>query len=87
MDTTLKPDFFYYLRYIPDKGWDVRKEGLRHAIRHFEHKEEAVEYAQKLAAKNKAGLAIPKGQERLIGFGTRYIIYADPHRWDEDMND
>ncbi len=77
----------YYLRYIPDNGWDVRKEGSVHAIRHFKYKEEAVQYASELARKHDADLAIPEGQKRLMGLGRRNVVYLDPHRWDEDLND
>jgi hypothetical protein len=77
----------YYLRYIPDNGWDVRKEGSIPAIRHFQHKEEAVKYASELAREHNADLAIPEGQKRLIGLGRRNVVYLDPHRWDEDLND
>jgi hypothetical protein len=77
----------YYLRYIPDNGWDVRKEGVIDAICHFQDKENAVKYASELALKHNADLAIPEGQKRLMGLGKRNLIYSDPHRWDEDLND
>jgi len=56
MHTTPNIRDLYYLRYIPDKGWDVRKEGAIRAIRHFKYKEEAVKYASELARKHDADL-------------------------------
>ena len=77
----------YYLRYIPDKGWDVRKEGIIPALRHFREKQDAIEYGRALAEKDNTELVIPKDKERLIGFGQRTMIVLDPRLWDEDLND
>lgn len=87
MHTTPNIRDLYYLRYIPDKGWDVRKGGVNRAIRHFQYKKDAVKYASELAQKHNADLAIPEGQKRLMGLGKRNVLYSDPHRWDEDLND
>ncbi len=77
----------YYLRYIPQQGWDVRKEGITPALQHFQEKQDAVEYGRALAQKDNTELIIPKDKERLIGFGQSTMIVLDPHLWDEDLND
>jgi hypothetical protein len=87
MHTSAQHRELYYLRYIPGTGWDVRKEGVLSALKHFQDKQEAVDYATALAKQHNADLAIPDGQKRLLGLGRRNVSYLDPHRWDEDLNE
>jgi hypothetical protein len=48
------------LEVIPGKKWAVKRQKGKKSIKNFENKAEAVEFARKLAKKNKTQLLIKK---------------------------
>ena len=58
-------------------GWNVKKQGAHRASKHFEKKQEAVDYGRQLA--KKANLGQLKIQKRNGTFQTEYTYRKDPN--------
>jgi len=50
----------------PDGGWDVKRSNEERALRHFENKDEAVDFARGVSRADRTELVIHNEQGRII---------------------